>query len=157
MVAAIRPDQSGAPCGDWDLKTPRPTVRTRTLSSWPTSSGQKYSFHWPMKVSSARVASGAAAFGSTIWKKIRTCLAPSSMAASSTSRDMERKNWRRKKMAKGVMNRNGRARPAKVLSRPRFLIIRKLGRAVKIGGTIMVARNRPNTTFRPGQRSREKA
>ena len=23
-VAAIRPDQSGAPCGDWDLKTPRP-------------------------------------------------------------------------------------------------------------------------------------
>ena len=34
-VAAIRPDQSGAPCGDWDLKTPRPTVRTRTLSSWP--------------------------------------------------------------------------------------------------------------------------
>src|SRR5688572_26862383 len=68
-VAAMRPLQSGAPCGDWDLKTPSPTVRTRTFSSWPTSSGQKYSFHVPMNVSKASVARGAAELGSTIWKK----------------------------------------------------------------------------------------
>ncbi|MNR68017.1 hypothetical protein D3C85_1923090 [compost metagenome] len=58
-----------------------------------------------MKVSSARVAIGAAALGMMIWKKIRQCLAPSSMAASSTSLDMFRKNWRMKKIANGVMNR----------------------------------------------------
>lgn len=32
-VAAISPLQSGAPYGDWDLKTLKPTVRTRTFSS----------------------------------------------------------------------------------------------------------------------------
>ena len=101
----MSPDQSGAPCGDWDLKTPRPTVSTRDSSEVPTSSGQKYSFHWPMKVSRARVAIGAAALGMTIWKKIRQCFAPSSIAASSTSRDMLRKNWRMKKIANGVMKR----------------------------------------------------
>ena len=31
------------------------------------------------------------------------------------------------------------------------------GRAVKIGGTIMVARKTAKTLFRPGQRSRENA
>ena len=35
-VPAIIPDQSGAPCGVCDLKTPKATVSTRTSSSRPT-------------------------------------------------------------------------------------------------------------------------
>src|SRR5690606_21332872 len=156
-VAAMRPDQSGAPCGDCDLKTPSPTVSTRVLSSDATRSGQKYSFHCVMNVSSASVASGAAAFGRTIWKKIRQWRAPSSIAASSTSRDMLRKNCRMKKIAKGVMNRNGSTRPVMVLSRPRLRTRRKFGRAVKIGGTSTVARNKPKTLSRPRHLRRENA
>src|ERR1039458_894728 len=65
-AAAIRPAQSGLPCGVCDLKTPRATVRTRTLSLCPTSSGQKYSFQALMKVSRPRVVMGAALSGRMI-------------------------------------------------------------------------------------------
>ena len=47
--------------------------------------------------------------------------------------------------------------PAKLFSRPRFLISTKFGSVVKIGGTISAARNSANTLSRPGQRSRANA
>ena len=152
----MSPDQSGAPCGDWDLKTLRPTVRTRTFSSWPTSRGQKYSFHWPMNVSSASVARGAAALGRTIWKKMRGCLAPSSMAASSTSRDMPRKNWRRKKMANADMNMNGSATRQSV-QQSQVLDEEEVGKGGEDGGIIRAARNMEKTLSRPGHWSRANA
>lgn len=40
-VAAMRPAQSGLPCGVCYRKTPSATVRTRLSSVPPTSSGQK--------------------------------------------------------------------------------------------------------------------
>ncbi len=60
-------------------------------------------------------------------------------------------------MANADMNRKGSVRPTNVFSRPRFLIMRKLGSAVKMPGIIMVARNREKTLSRPDQRSRAKA
>ena len=83
--------------------------------------------------------------------------APSSLAASSTSRLMPRKNWRRKKIANGVMKKYGATRPGNVPSRPRFLIRMKLGSAVKIGGTISAVRKTKKTMSRPGHFSRAKA
>ena len=92
-----------------------------------------------------------------IRKKIRQCPAPSSLAASSISRLMPRKNCRRKKIANGVIKKYGAISPAKVLISPRFRIRMKFGSRVKIGGTISAVRNRKNTLSRPGQRSRAKA
>ena len=48
---------------------------------------------------------GAQLIGRMILKKIRQCPAPSSLAASSISLLMPRKNCRRKKIANGVMKK----------------------------------------------------
>src|SRR5690242_17217104 len=110
-----------------------------------------------MKVSTASVVIGATLIGRMIRKKQVHTLAPSMEAASSISLLMPRKNWRRKKIANGVISSDGSTRPGMVFSRPRFLIRMKLGSEVKIGGTIRAARKRTNTLSRPGQFSREKA
>ena len=133
------------------------TVSTRVCSLLPTSSGQKYSFHMPMKVRMASVAIGAALIGRMIRKKIRKCPAPSSMAASSISRLMPRKNWRRKKIANGVISTYGATMPGEGVEQPQVLDQDEVRQRVKIGGTISAVRNRTNTLSRPGQRSRANA
>jgi hypothetical protein len=70
---------------------------------------------------------------------------------------MPRKNCRRKKIANGVIKKNGRISPGIVLISPRFLIRMKFGSIVKIGGIISAVRNRKKTMSRPGQRSRANA
>src|SRR6478672_2170079 len=156
-VIAIRPGQSGEPPGVWDRKIPSARVSGCAFWSFAISNGQRYSFQDAIKVRIARVVIGAELIGTISLKKIRALDAPSIRAASSTSWLMPRKNCRRKNTANGVMNRNGRMMPGRVLSSPRLLIRMKFGRLTKIGGTNSAARNRPNTTSRPGQRNRENA
>ncbi len=90
-------------------------------------------------------------------KNTLALLAPSISAASSTSREMLLKNWRRKKIAKLEMNRVGSMIPSSVSTSPRFLIRMKLGSRVKICGIISEPRKIRNTVSRPRQRRREKA
>ena len=94
--------------------------------------------------------------GRMSWKKTRTLLAPSSRAASSSSRGMFMKNWRRKKTAKGVMSMVGRATPIRLSTRPSCLTRTKLGSRVKMLGTMREPRKTPKTASRPRQRRREK-
>ena len=68
------------------------------------------------------VMTGPADIGMVILKKRETGPSPSIMAASSTSRGRERKNWRRKKMEKGAMKRAGSIMPCMVLSQPSCLM-----------------------------------
>ena len=65
---------------------------------------------------------GAVDIGRMSRKNTLTLAAPSSSAASSTSREMPRKNWRRKNTANGVMNMVGRAMPNRVSTRPSCLM-----------------------------------
>ena len=66
------------------------------------------------------------------------------------------KNCLRKNTAKGVMNMVGSATPRKVSMRWSCLTSTKLGRSVKIEGTIRAPRNTAKTMSRPFQRRREK-
>src|SRR6478752_3302786 len=156
-VIAIRPGQSGDPPGVWDRKMPKARVSGCAEASRAISRGHRYSFQALMKVRIARVVIGATLIGTISRKKIRKLAAPSILAASSTSRLMPRKNWRRKNTANGVMNRNGKMMPGSVFSSPRLFMRTKLGRLVKIGGTNSAARNTPNTASRPGHCSLENA
>ena len=64
-----------------------------------------YSCQAVMKVRMNSVMMGAQLIGRIILKKISQCPAPSSLAASSISLLMPRKNCRRKKIANGVMKK----------------------------------------------------
>ncbi|GAA3289427.1 hypothetical protein GCM10020218_058010 [Dactylosporangium vinaceum] len=70
---------------------------------------------------------------------------------------MERKNWRRKNTANGVMSRLGATMPKNVSMAPRLFTSVKLGSSVKMGGTIRAAMMMPKTRSRPGKRRRAKA
>ena len=83
--------------------------------------------------------------------------APSRIAASSRSRGIDRKNWRRKKIPKPDIRQNGATIPAMVLSQPRSLMRMKFGMKVTTPGTIIDATNSPNSRSRPGKRSRANA
>src|SRR4051812_26521114 len=63
---------------------------------------------------------------------------------------MPRKNWRRKKIANGVMRKYGATIPGKVFSQPRFLISTKFGISVKIGGIIIAVKKTKKSLSRPG-------
>ncbi len=84
-------------------------------------------------------------------------LAPSTSAASSTSLGTFMKNWRRKKIANGVMNSDGSMIPRRLSMRPSCFTSRKFGSSVKITGTIRDSRKKPKTKSRPRQTSRENA
>ena len=99
---------------------------------------------------------GALAMGRISWKNTRTFEAPSSRAASSSSRGMFMKNCLRKNTAKGVMSMVGRATPRRLSTRWSCLTRTKLGSSVKIEGTMRAARKIPKTVSRPFQRRREK-
>ena len=71
-------------------------------SSVSTTSGQKKSFHVPRKVKMASVTRMGRQSGRMISAKMRTSLAPSMRAASSSSSGMERAYWRTRKMPKMV-------------------------------------------------------
>ena len=64
-----------------------------------------------MKVRMARVVMGAVLIGRMILKNVRQGPAPSRDADSSISLLMPRKNWRRKKMANGVIRSLGAMMP----------------------------------------------
>ena len=96
------------------------------------------------------------AMGRMSWKKTRIFEAPSKRAASSSSRGIFMKNWRRKKTAKGVMSMVGRATPSRESMRPSCLTSTKLGSRVKIEGTMREARKIPKTVFLPLHRKRAK-
>ena len=110
-----------------------------------------------MYVRTASVVTAGAAMGRMIRPKVRIRPAPSSIAASSISEEMPRKNCRRKNTANGVMIIVGSAMPGSVSSRPRSRIRTKFGSSVKMLGIIRPTRNTPNTACRPGHRSRENA
>ena len=75
----------------------------------------------------ARVMIGGTDIGRMILKKIRKWPAPSIMAASSISRGMPRKNCRRKKIANGVMKKNGRTMPGQGVEQAQLLDEEEVG------------------------------
>ncbi len=93
-----------------------------------------------MYVRTASVTTAGDAMGSTMVKNVRNRPAPSSFAASSISKLIPAKNWRRKNTANGVMSIVGSAMPGSVSSRPRSRTSRKFGSSVKMVGTIRPAR-----------------
>ena len=62
------------------------------------TSGQRKLFHWSTKETTASVASAGLESGRTTRRKIVHSPAPSSRAASSSSRGIVRKNWRNRKI-----------------------------------------------------------
>ena len=101
--------------------------------------------------------SGPRLIGRATRQKTRILPAPSSMAASSTSTGMLRKNWRRKNSANGVISRLGATIPNTLFSRPRSRTSTKLGSSVKMPGTMSAAMSTAKRRLRPGNRSRAKA
>ena len=90
-------------------------------------------------------------------KNTRTFDAPSTSAASSTSREMPRKNWRRKNTANGVISMLGSAIPSRVSTSPSCLMSTKFGSSVKIAGIISPARKNAKTFSRCRHCSRANA
>ena len=72
-----------------------PTGSVFMSSSKVTSSGQRKLFQFNVKTMTVAAIIGLRAKGSAILKKMRNAPAPSMIAASSSSRGKERKNWRK--------------------------------------------------------------
>ena len=157
VAAAISPVQSNWPCGVCARKACKAVGSTCMSSPGATTKGQKNSFHAPMPTRMAKVASGALDSGSTTRRKIMKCVAPSSSAASSSSRGNDRKNCRRKNTEKPDIKANGATMPASELSQPRSRIRMKLGMNSTTPGSIMEPMNSAKSVCRKGKRSRANA
>ena len=123
---------------------------------WIVMSGQRKSFQTLRNVSTDRVASGAPISGSTICTRVRTRPAPSTLAASSRSAGIDRKNCRSRKTPNGVA-RLGSASDASESTRPRCFITSRVGIITTWNGTISVASISTNATLLAKNRSRANA
>ena len=119
-------------------------------------SGQTNSFHRHMNVKMTRTATSGLDSGSTMLRKVRTWLAPSMRAASSSSSGMPRKNCRAMNSPKASASR-GSTTPHVLLSRSRSMTSWNCGIMITCTGTMSVLRMSRNSRSRPGKRSLAKA
>src|SRR5260370_2193014 len=102
-------------------------------------SGAKKSFHDARNARTVIVMNTGVDNGTMILKKIQSELAPSILAASSSSFGMLMKNCRNRKTAKALpANQCGTTSGLKLSSQPRYLNSRKLGNIGTWGGNINV-------------------
>src|SRR5258708_7339758 len=120
-------------------------------------SGAKKSLHDARNGSTVIVMKTGVDNGTMILKKIHSELAPSILAASSSSFGMLMKNCRNKKTANALpANQCGTTSGLKLSSQPRYLNSRKLGTIVTWGGNINVLRTSKKIKSRRGNLNRAK-
>src|SRR5690349_1595008 len=106
--------------------------------SWAITSGHRNEFQLPMNVIAARAAKNGSEFGTTIRQNVPKWPAPSTRAASSSSRGKLRKYCRNRNAAK-PLNSVGMIRPRNELTQPSDETTMKLGMNVTAPGIISVA------------------
>jgi hypothetical protein len=119
-------------------------------------SGQRKSFHALRKLNTARVTRIGVSAGSTIVAKVRSSLAPSIRAASSSSSGMESAYWRTRNMPNTLAS-DGTRTPAYVLTSPRYFSNRNSGIMPTCPGMISAPSRPLNTRSRPRKGSLAKA